>query len=180
MDALIEGLKSCDEVADRLKYVNWGMAAMLANYPGDSSRYIKHVDNLNGTNARRLTMILYLNRAWMPDDGGRLPIFDPSLGDFNVKYEVDPIWNRLLLFWSTDEVPHEVLPAYKDRVPASVWYLCGRESLGSSRTFQQLFETSQLSCVAGKDPLQCLEHAARTRQEREAMCSLQGDYPFTQ
>lgn len=29
--------------------------------------------------------------------------------------EVEPLWNRLLLFWSDDRSPHEVLSACKDR-----------------------------------------------------------------
>ena len=30
--------------------------------------------------------------------------------------EIAPLWNRLLLFWSDDRSPHEVLSACKDRI----------------------------------------------------------------
>ena len=33
--------------------------------------------------------------------------------------EVEPIWNRLLLFWSDDRSPHEVLSACRDRTYGS-------------------------------------------------------------
>ena len=42
----------------------------FAIYPGGASRYIKHVDNTLGTDGRRLTAVLYLNRHWSLGDPG--------------------------------------------------------------------------------------------------------------
>lgn len=43
----------------------------FAIYPGGASRYIKHVDNTLGTDGRRLTAVLYLNRHWsLGGEGG--------------------------------------------------------------------------------------------------------------
>ena len=35
---------------------------------------------------------------------------------------VAPIGNRLLLFYADVRVPHEVLPAYADRLAITLWY----------------------------------------------------------
>ena len=37
--------------------------AMLANYPGDGSRFARHIDNTTG-DGRRLTVLIYLNPDW--------------------------------------------------------------------------------------------------------------------
>eukprot|EP00434_Breviolum_minutum_P017872 symbB.v1.2.015768.t1/scaffold1181.1/size133410/4 len=79
LDALVDGLKSCRDVAPKLRYVDWANGAMFAIYPGGASRYIKHVDNTLGTDGRRLTAVLYLNRHWSPKDGGCLRIFEPTM-----------------------------------------------------------------------------------------------------
>lgn len=36
--------------------------------------------------------------------------------------DVEPLAGRLVLFWSDRRVPHEVLPAYKDRYCITVWF----------------------------------------------------------
>lgn len=41
---------------------------MLTCYPGEGSRYIRHVDNGN-ENGRKLTAIMYLNPDWKDGDG---------------------------------------------------------------------------------------------------------------
>ena len=57
--------------------------AMVACYPGNGARYIKHCDNSCDTgrgdrcNGRRLTAIIYLNPDWQPADGGELRLYEP-------------------------------------------------------------------------------------------------------
>ena len=57
--------------------------AMVACYPGNGARYIKHCDNSCDTghgercNGRRLTAIIYLNPDWQPTDGGELRLYEP-------------------------------------------------------------------------------------------------------
>jgi len=167
LDALVDGLKSCRDVAPKLRYVDWANGAMFAIYPGGASRYIKHVDNTLGTDGRRLTAVLYLNRHWSPKDGGCLRIFEPTMQNCQVKRDIEPLWNRLVLFWSTQEVPHEVLASYKDRLAVSVWFICGEESLRSSEPFQRLFCPDKLRCLS--DRRKCLLRAAKSEAERSTL-----------
>ncbi|CAE7422864.1 EGLN3 [Symbiodinium natans] len=172
LDALVEGLQACTAVADRLRCVDWANGAMFAIYPGESSRYIKHVDNTLGTDGRRLTAVLYLNRSWTSGHGGCLRLFEPTMQSCQVKRDVEPLWNRLVVFWSTQEVPHEVLSSFQDRLAVSVWFICGRESLRNEESFQRLFNPQKLRCIARRDRRSCLLKAAETEDERAALREL--------
>jgi hypothetical protein len=106
--------------------------AMATCYP-PSARYIRHTDNSCSSrarashsrrcNGRRLTAIGYLNEPSGPSVGGALRIYaggDPLSSPPRV--DVQPEIDRLLLFYSDDRVPHEVLPAERDRYAVTVWY----------------------------------------------------------
>jgi hypoxia-inducible factor (prolyl hydroxylase) len=101
---------------------------MLACYPaGKNARYIRHVDNPDG-NGRVVTCIYYLNADWAPADGGQLRLHPAAtagaVGAAGTTVDVDPIADRLVLFWSDARMPHEVLPALnRDRWALSVWYM---------------------------------------------------------
>lgn len=102
--------------------IRWHSEPMGTVYPGaKSARYMRHVDNGNG-NGRLLTAIIYLNPEWKRDDGGQLRIFEPGLENMAVKYELPPLMNRLLLFWSDERCPHEVLSTTADRLAVTLWY----------------------------------------------------------
>eukprot|EP00913_Durusdinium_trenchii_P027254 g25569.t1 len=152
-------------VRHRLSCVDWANSAMFAIYPGGASRYIKHVDNTLGTDGRRLTAVLYLNRDWCEQDGGCLRIFEPTMQSCQVKRDIEPLWNRLVVFWSTQEVPHEVLSSYKDHV----WFIDGAESLRSREPFERLF-SPKLRCLG--DRRQCLLKAAKNEDERAVLAAL--------
>jgi hypothetical protein len=105
-------------------------------YPGDGTRYVKHVDNNDGRKSgRRITCIVYANPGWQPGNGGELRLHVPHGsgvgGEAGVAgsarldalgTDVPPKANRLVLFWSDARVPHEVLPTCVDRFALSVWY----------------------------------------------------------
>jgi len=46
-------------------------------------------------------------------DGGVLRMYPSQLPDNSV--DVEPMFDRILFFWSDGRTPHEVLPAYSDR-----------------------------------------------------------------
>ncbi|MGH0114915.1 UNVERIFIED_CONTAM: hypothetical protein FKN15_065839 [Acipenser sinensis] len=89
-----------------------GKWAMVACYPGNGTGYVRHVDNPNG-DGRCITCIYYLNKNWdVKVHGGLLQIFPESR---TVVANIEPIFDRLLIFWSDRRNPHEVKPAYASR-----------------------------------------------------------------
>ncbi len=95
----------------------------FAHYqPGDF--YKKHVDAFrpDGTErgARRvLSLVTYLNPGWQLADGGELAIYDEA--GKQVVHKVLPAYGTVVVFLSA-EVPHEVLPAARDRYSIAGWF----------------------------------------------------------
>ncbi|BFM12987.1 2OG-Fe(II) oxygenase [Simiduia litorea] len=92
--------------------------AHFAHYPVGAF-YRKHRDALRGSDARVLTSVCYLNEQWQPSDGGELVIYNDA--DNAVETQIHPVGGNLVLFWSED-FPHEVLPARRDRFSVSGWF----------------------------------------------------------
>lgn len=120
LDGLItslNGLVGHCEIKSRSK-------AMVACYPGHGRGYMRHVDNAT-QDGRCITSIYYLNKDWNSStNGGLLRMFPQQFG---TPVEVEPKFDRLLLFWSDNRNPHEVLPAYRDRYAITVWYFDDNE-----------------------------------------------------
>jgi SM-20-related protein len=85
--------------------------------PGDF--YKKHLDAFKGESNRVLSVVLYLNSDWMPDDGGELAIYHGDQSQNVLK--VTPSMGTLVAFLS-EEFPHEVLPAKRDRYAIAGWF----------------------------------------------------------
>ncbi|KDR06662.1 Egl nine-like protein 1 [Zootermopsis nevadensis] len=87
--------------------------AMVACYPGSGSHYVKHVDNPN-RDGRCITAIYYLNKNWnVREHGGLLRIFPEGWSDKVA--DIEPLFDRILFFWSDRRNPHEVQPAHQTR-----------------------------------------------------------------
>eukprot|EP01001_Neometanema_parovale_P007573 NODE_3873_length_1151_cov_48.459144_g3686_i0.p1 GENE.NODE_3873_length_1151_cov_48.459144_g3686_i0~~NODE_3873_length_1151_cov_48.459144_g3686_i0.p1 ORF type:complete len:340 (+),score=49.49 NODE_3873_length_1151_cov_48.459144_g3686_i0:99-1118(+) len=112
----------------RSEYVERG-DVMVACYPGNGTRYTRHVDNPD-ENGRIITTILYLNPNWKTEDGGVLEIC-PADGPTT---KIEPLFNRLIVFWSDRRVPHQVLPTSNTRYTVTVWYQLSREKLSAQLT----------------------------------------------
>jgi SM-20-related protein len=87
--------------------------------------YKKHKDAFKGEGNRVLSVVVYLNQHWSPSDGGELVIYDnnspvSSVID-NSKIMVNPSFGTIVVFLS-EEFPHEVLPAKRDRYSIAGWF----------------------------------------------------------
>ncbi|KPP61918.1 Egl nine2-like [Scleropages formosus] len=92
--------------------INGRTKAMVACYPGDGTGYVRHVDNPN-RDGRCITCIYYLNKDWdFKVHGGLLQIYPEGQ---NMVANIEPLFDRLLIFWSDRRNPHEVRPAFATR-----------------------------------------------------------------
>ncbi|WP_223511376.1 2OG-Fe(II) oxygenase [Pseudomonas sp. GL-R-26] len=88
----------------------------FAMYP-PGAFYLKHVDRFRDDDRRMVSAVVYLNDAWLPEHGGQLRMYL----DNDRVHDVQPIGGCLVVFLS-GEVPHEVLPATRDRLSLTGWF----------------------------------------------------------
>jgi SM-20-related protein len=91
--------------------------AHFALYP-PGGHYRKHLDRHRDTDARVISIVLYLNETWQSEWGGQLKIYD---GQDNLVQSVEPCGGTLVLFRS-EQFPHEVVPATKNRLSLTGWF----------------------------------------------------------
>nr|XP_023026423.1 egl nine homolog 3-like [Leptinotarsa decemlineata] len=109
---------------------------MIACYPGLGSHYVKHVDNPN-KDGRCITAIYYLNLNWdVKKNGGLLRIFPEGWCEDKVA-DIEPIFDRLLFFWSDRRNPHEVQPSHSTRYAITLWYFDAAEREEARRQFER-------------------------------------------
>lgn len=120
---------------------------MMAVYPGNGSAYGRHLDSTaggRGANGRVLTLVLYLNPSWREAHGGCLRILKQLADDGKSGTNVEPLHGRLIAFFCQDQNPHEVLPAWAERVAVTIWYYDGdrlkERCLGDEAALTGVFE----------------------------------------
>jgi SM-20-related protein len=110
--------------ADLQQYLNrqlllglFSFESHFARYePGDF--YQKHLDAFQGQSNRVLSLVVYLNRDWAPDQGGELVIYS---SDDTELVKVTPGFGTIVAFLS-EEFPHEVLKAERSRYSVAGWF----------------------------------------------------------
>lgn len=117
-DLMVQFLAHAGGVTE-LSAVSHRSKPMFAVYPAKGTRYMRHVDNPDG-NGRVLTCLYYLNASWRNEHGGHLRLWRAD-GSTSVA-TLAPLLDRLVIFWSDKRVPHEVLPAHRERLAISVWF----------------------------------------------------------
>jgi len=88
----------------------------LAKYP-QGSFYKKHLDRFSNDSSRVFSFIFYLHETWEKSDGGELVLYDKK-GEMMEK--IIPVSGSMVCFMS-EEIPHEVLPAKKERRSLTGW-----------------------------------------------------------
>ena len=79
--------------------------------------YRRHRDAFLNDDSRTVSLILYLNPAWKPADGGQLRIY---LAD-GTHQDIAPVGGTMVCFMSR-EFDHEVMPSYQIRRSFAGWY----------------------------------------------------------
>ncbi len=79
--------------------------------------YQKHLDRFRDDDRRAVSAVFYLNPDWQPEQGGALRLY---LADETTR-DVQPEAGSLLVFLSAD-LPHEVLPASRERLSLTGWF----------------------------------------------------------
>ncbi|BBB31091.1 2OG-Fe(II) oxygenase [Neptunomonas japonica] len=118
MDALREAMNK------RLFMGLFDYEASFAHYPSGAF-YKKHLDAFKGQTNRVLTTVFYLNENWQEEQGGNLVIYNTKN---NSTLQVKPEAGTLVIFLS-DEFPHEVKQATKDRYSIAGWFRINNSSL---------------------------------------------------
>lgn len=81
--------------------------------------YKRHYDAFRGEANRVLSIVTYLNPAWGNADKGELVLYRDDQDQEGLK--VVPLHGTVVVFLS-EEFPHEVLPANRDRYSVAGWF----------------------------------------------------------
>lgn len=101
---------------------------LYAYYPSGGF-YRRHRDAIPGSASmlRKFSLLMYLNKNWVEENGGKLRMHMDSGGDELPPGEepnyldVSPKGGTLVLF-NSDQVPHEVLDTESERIAIVGWY----------------------------------------------------------
>lgn len=118
---------ACDhylQAFDELRVaLNQGLYLGLEDFEGHfalyppGAFYQKHVDRFRDDDRRAVSAVFYLNQDWQAEQGGALRLYLPN-GETR---DVLPQAGSLLVFLSAD-MPHEVLPATRERLSLTGWF----------------------------------------------------------
>ena len=105
---------------NRLLYAGLNSAEFhFARYPAGQG-YTKHLDQHQGQQHRKISLVLYLNQDWTEANGGELCLYDTQDENREIR-RILPQPGRLVLFRS-DIFPHEVLPCTQTRWSLTGWF----------------------------------------------------------
>jgi SM-20-related protein len=97
----------------------WDLEGHYALYP-PGTFYRRHRDSFQSDDARTLSIVVYFNQNWKPDDGGQLRIY-PIEQDLNHFIDIPPRAGTLVCFLS-QTIEHEVRPSLTHRKSFAGWF----------------------------------------------------------
>lgn len=116
-------------VAELQAFLNRRLLLGLFSFESHFARYApgayykRHLDAFRGETNRVLSVVAYLNTEWTAADGGELVLYSDTADRDGLR--VSPIAGTVVIFLS-EEFPHEVLPARRDRYSIAGWYSINR------------------------------------------------------
>ena len=97
--------------------------AMLSVYSSNRGGFEKHLDHDDASDPRKISAVYYLNSDWNENENRGALLLYPEGGEDSTPVRVNPIRDRLVLFWS-DTMYHAVEPSEgRKRFACSFWYL---------------------------------------------------------
>jgi len=125
IDANSDATKEYLDFAQGLQeYLNRHLYLGLSYYEAHFARYEKddfyekHLDAFQNSKNRVVTTVYYLNEEWEQESGGELVIYNKESQELR---RVVPNANTLVVFMS-EEFPHEVLAAKRERYSIAGWF----------------------------------------------------------
>ena len=86
-------------------------------YYEQNTFYKRHLDQFKSNRGRKYSLVMYLNKDWKPENGGKLTLFL----DNGTMEELYPLAGRAVFFRS-DEIEHEVSPSInRFRISIAGW-----------------------------------------------------------
>ena len=96
---------------------------MLSVYSSNRGGFVKHLDHDDASDPRKISAVYYLNSQWNENENRGALLLYPEGGEDSTPVRVNPIRDRLVLFWS-DTMYHAVEPSERrKRFACSFWYL---------------------------------------------------------
>lgn len=109
------------EYINRTCYLGIKDSEMHFTKYGVGKFYKRHRDTFQSQKGRVLSVILYLNQSWVPEDGGNLVIYVEK-DNQETAINISPIAGRLVCFES-EKLDHEVMETFRDRFSVTGWFL---------------------------------------------------------
>ncbi|KAK9789406.1 hypothetical protein WJX73_007149 [Symbiochloris irregularis] len=116
-----------------------GQVMKLQTNAGGGGCFPIHHDSDESVDARRLTAILYLNRAWQPEHGGQLRLY-PALAGQAV--DIPPRAGTLVLFPAC-RMLHRVMPSTVERHCMTIWLSQNRPGHCAPASLRRVLEPNQ-------------------------------------
>jgi Rps23 Pro-64 3,4-dihydroxylase Tpa1-like proline 4-hydroxylase len=110
-----------EELNENCKFNSNKVQMQVTCYPGNNTRYVKHLDSKKEGPDRRITCLFYCNPNWIKEDGGELRVYKDDSQNLKDFVDISPLCDRLLIFQSRRLI-HEVLETKKDRFAITSWF----------------------------------------------------------